>query len=115
MMNRSGAVPQSLRGIPGGFGGQQPQQQPQQSGRPVANRLTNGKLAPVNSVSGWSFGAGVPMGGGGGGSVPPGSARQLGGNISFAQSLSGSQPSTPLDLSHQGYLPLRRLAALSLC
>ncbi|KAK3379914.1 hypothetical protein B0T24DRAFT_613451 [Lasiosphaeria ovina] len=95
MMNRSGAVPQSLRGIPGGFGGQQPQQ----SGRPVANRLTNGKLAPVNSASGWGFSTGVPMGGGGGGSVPPGSARQLGGNISFAQSLSGSQPSTPLDLS----------------
>lgn len=27
-------------------------------------------------------------------------ARQLGGNISFAQSLSGSQPATPLDLSY---------------
>lgn len=37
----TGAVPQSLRGM-SGFGGQQ--QQPQQSGRGVANRLPNGKL-----------------------------------------------------------------------
>ncbi|KAK3390910.1 hypothetical protein B0H63DRAFT_466762 [Podospora didyma] len=97
MMNRPGAVPQSLRGITGGFGGQQ-QQQPQQTGRAVSNRLTNGKLAQaqVSNGSGWGFGS-MPMGGGA--SVPPGSARQLGGNVSFAQSLSGSQPATPLDLS----------------
>ncbi len=38
----AGAVPQSLRGIPGGFGGAQ---QPQQPGRTVSsNRLPNGKL-----------------------------------------------------------------------
>ncbi|KAK1729518.1 NOT2/NOT3/NOT5 family protein [Colletotrichum acutatum] len=45
--------------------------------------------------SGWAFGGGVPMGGAG----LPNQARQLGGNVSFAQSLSGSQPATPLDLS----------------
>ena len=50
-------------------------------------------------------GAGGGGGGGGGGNVPMGgaglqtSSRQLGGNLSFAQSLSGSQPSTPLDPS----------------
>jgi hypothetical protein len=36
----TGAVPQSLRGMPGAFGGQQ---QPQQ-GRSVSTRLPNGKL-----------------------------------------------------------------------
>lgn len=30
----------------------------------------------------------------------PNPNRQLGGNVSFAQSLSGSQPATPLDLSY---------------
>jgi CCR4-NOT transcription complex subunit 2 len=39
----------------------------------------------------------MPMGGAA--NVPPGAARQIGGNVSFAQSLSGSQPATPLDLS----------------
>ncbi|KAM7204492.1 CobW/HypB/UreG, nucleotide-binding domain containing protein [Naviculisporaceae sp. PSN 640] len=88
-------VPQTLRGsIPGGFG--QQQQQPQQPGRGVGNRLANGKLASVNP-SQWSFGPGAPMGGSSNG--PQGSARQLGGNVSFAQSLSGSQPPTPLDPS----------------
>ncbi|KAI1806139.1 hypothetical protein F4811DRAFT_511941 [Daldinia bambusicola] len=88
-MNRTGAVPQTLRGMPTGFGGQQ---QPQQPGRTVSNRLPNGKLA--NNGAGWAFG-GVPMGGAG----LQTSSRQLGGNLSFAQSLSGSQPATPLDLS----------------
>lgn len=46
--------------------------------------------------SGWAFGGGVPMGGAG----LQNPARQLGGNVSFAQSLSGSQPATPLDLSY---------------
>ncbi|EGO59076.1 hypothetical protein NEUTE1DRAFT_39773, partial [Neurospora tetrasperma FGSC 2508] len=83
-----GAVPQSLRGM-SGFGGQQ--QQPQQSGRGVANRLPNGKLGAVSGGSGWAFGSGMPMGGSPG--VPPGSARQLGGgNVSFAQSLNGRSP-----------------------
>ncbi|KAH7189462.1 uncharacterized protein B0J16DRAFT_339689 [Fusarium flagelliforme] len=91
-MNRPGAVPQSLRGMPGGFGGQQQQQPPQQPGRAGANRLPNGKLG--NNNSGWAFGGG-PMAGAG----PQNAGRQLGGNVSFAQSLSGSQPSTSLDLS----------------
>ncbi|EJT77727.1 hypothetical protein GGTG_02832 [Gaeumannomyces tritici R3-111a-1] len=90
-MNRPGAVPQSLRGMPGGFGGQP--QQPQQPGRAVSNRLPNGKLG--GNGSGWAFGAGIPMSSGG----LPNPSRQLGGNVSFAQSLSGSQPATPLDLS----------------
>ncbi|PTD04598.1 hypothetical protein HYE67_003310 [Fusarium culmorum] len=83
------AVPQTLRGMPGGFGGQQ---QPQQPGRAATNRLPNGKLG--NNNSGWAFG-GVPMAGAG----PQNAGRQLGGNVSFAQSLTGSQPSTSLDLS----------------
>ncbi|KAM5378737.1 hypothetical protein ACJZ2D_004373 [Fusarium nematophilum] len=74
--------------MPGGFGGQQ---QPQGAGR-GSNRLPNGKLA---NNAGWAFGGGVPMAGAG----PQTQGRQLGGNVSFAQSLSGSQPATPLDLS----------------
>ncbi|WYZ45263.1 hypothetical protein EsH8_VIII_000579 [Colletotrichum jinshuiense] len=92
-MNRPvGVAPQSLRGIPAGFGGQQQQQQP---GRTVSNRLPNGKIG--SNGSGWAFGGGVPMGGAG----LQNQARQLGGNVSFAQSLSGSQPATPLDLSSE--------------
>ncbi|KAK3318486.1 hypothetical protein B0H66DRAFT_557418 [Apodospora peruviana] len=94
-LSTTGTVPQSLRGMPGGFGGQQ--QQPQQSGRGASGRLPNGKLASVAGASGWAFGTGVPMSASTNG--PPGSARQMGGNISFAQSLSGSQPATPLDPS----------------
>ncbi|KAK0643612.1 hypothetical protein B0T16DRAFT_416277 [Cercophora newfieldiana] len=91
MMNRPGTGPQSHR-MPAGFGNQQ---QPQQSGRAVANRLQNGKLGSVNSAPGWGFGGGMPMSSA---SVQP-SARQLSG-VSFAQSLgSGSQPPTPLDPS----------------
>ena len=119
-----GAVPQTLRGMPGGFGGQQqqqqPQPQPQQPGRAGSSRLPNGKLGMIwdvrvdwavscsiagadwcamntaNNSSGWAFGGGVPMGAAG----LPNPNRQLGGNVSFAQSLSGSQPATPLDLSY---------------
>lgn len=39
--NTLGAVPQSVRGLPGGFGGQQQSQQPTRS---VAGRLPNGKM-----------------------------------------------------------------------
>ncbi|KAK7927157.1 CobW/HypB/UreG- nucleotide-binding domain-containing protein [Apiospora marii] len=49
----------------------------------------------ANNGGGWAFGAGMPMSGAG----LQNSSRQLGGNISFAQSLSGSSPATPLDLS----------------
>jgi hypothetical protein len=50
-----------------------------------------------NTNSGWAFG---------GGGAPMGNAnfqnqtRQMGGNLSFAQSLSGSQPAAPLDMSY---------------
>ncbi|KAG6004252.1 hypothetical protein E4U54_000570 [Claviceps lovelessii] len=90
-MNRPGPVPQAMRGMPGNFGGQQQNQQP---GRSVSSRIPNGKLA-TNNGSGWAFGGNVPMGGAG----FQNQVRQLGGNVSFAQSLSGSQPATPLDLS----------------
>ena len=60
----------------------------------MANKRVAG---PVGNGAGWGFGGGMPMGGSG--SVPPGAARQIGGNVSFAQSLAGSQPATPLDLS----------------
>ncbi|RCI09771.1 hypothetical protein L249_4056 [Ophiocordyceps polyrhachis-furcata BCC 54312] len=83
-------MPQTLRGMPGNFSGQP---QPQQQGRPVSNRLPNGKIA--NNSSSWAFGGGLPMGGAG----FPTQAHQLGGNLSFAQSLTGSQPATPLDLA----------------
>lgn len=51
---------------------------------------------PGSNSSGWAFGGGVPMGGSG----LQNPNRQLGGNVSFAQSLSGSSPATPLDLSY---------------
>ncbi|KAL7796596.1 hypothetical protein V8C37DRAFT_372336 [Trichoderma ceciliae] len=89
-MNRPGAVPQTLRGMPGSFGNQQQPQQPQQ-GRSASTRLPN-----VNNASGWAFNAAVPMGSA---AAFQNQARQIGGNVSFAQSLSGSQPATPLDLS----------------
>ncbi|KAI1175375.1 hypothetical protein F4777DRAFT_550482 [Nemania sp. FL0916] len=92
-MNRPGAVPQSLRGMPTGFGGQQ---QPQQPGRASSARLPNGKIA--NNAGGWAFGGNVPMGGAAGNNLQN-SSRQLGGNLSFAQSLGASQPATSLDLS----------------
>ncbi|KAG5997845.1 hypothetical protein E4U52_002708 [Claviceps spartinae] len=90
MMNRPGPVPQALRGMPGNFGGQHQNQQP---GRSVSSRIPNGKLA--NNGSGWAFGGNIPMGSAG----FQNQVRQLGGNVSFAQSLSASQPATPLDLS----------------
>ncbi|KAI0100624.1 hypothetical protein GGR51DRAFT_531919 [Nemania sp. FL0031] len=91
-MNRPGAVPQTLRGMPTGFGSQQ---QPQQPGRAGSNRLPNGKIA--NNAGGWAFGGNVPMGNAA--SSLQNSSRQLGGNLSFAQSLGASQPATSLDLS----------------
>ncbi|KAL2273207.1 hypothetical protein FJTKL_04877 [Diaporthe vaccinii] len=82
-----------MRGMPGGFGGGQ---QSQHAGRAGGNRLPNGKLAiPVNNASGWAFGGVGPMSSGG----IQNPTRQLGGSATFAQSLSGSTPATPLDLS----------------
>ncbi|KAM3503893.1 hypothetical protein MY10362_003924 [Beauveria mimosiformis] len=90
-----GGVPQTLRGMPGNFGGQQQQPQQQQN-RAVSSRLPNGKLG--NSNSGWAFSGAVPMGNNSNGGFQTPN-RQLGGGISFAQSLGGSQQAAPLDLS----------------
>ncbi|KAM3558686.1 hypothetical protein ARSEF4850_004482 [Beauveria asiatica] len=92
-----GGVPQTLRGMPGNFGGQQQQSQQQQN-RAVSSRLPNGKLASGNSNSGWAFSGAVPMGNNSNGGFQTPN-RQLGGGISFAQSLGGSQQAAPLDLS----------------
>ncbi|KAF1737327.1 General negative regulator of transcription subunit 2 [Beauveria bassiana] len=97
-MNRpGGGVPQTLRGMPGNFGGQQQQPQQQQN-RAVSSRLPNGKLASGNSNSSWAFSGAVPMGNNSNGGFQTPN-RQLGGGISFAQSLGGSQQAAPLDLS----------------
>lgn len=53
-------------------------------------------VGPVGNAQ-WAFGA-MPMGGGAN-VLPGGAGRQIGGNVSFAQSVAGSQPATPLDLS----------------
>ncbi|KAF3768053.1 hypothetical protein M406DRAFT_355820, partial [Cryphonectria parasitica EP155] len=50
---------------------------------------------PVNNGTGWAFGGVAPMGSGS--MQTP--TRQLGGAATFAQSLTGSTPATPLDLS----------------
>ncbi|KAK0751138.1 hypothetical protein B0T18DRAFT_401848 [Schizothecium vesticola] len=94
MMNRSGTGP--LRGMQGGFGGQQ---QPPSSGRAVSNRIPNGKMAAsqAGNGAGWSSYHGM-QGMGGANSVTQGSAR-LGGNATFAQSVSGSQSQASLDPS----------------
>ncbi|KAJ2979439.1 hypothetical protein NQ176_g3250 [Zarea fungicola] len=96
-MPATGAVPQTLRGMPGGFGGQQQQAQQQQN-RAVSSRLPNGKQALGNSNSGWAFSGGLPMGNSNNAGFST-QTRQLGGGVSFAQSLSGSQQSGSLDLS----------------
>lgn len=94
-MNRTGGVPQQLRNLQNGFPGQQ--QPPPQQVRAVSNRLPNGKMP--NNTSNWAFGSGMPAGSGAG--LPqPGRQQQMGGNLSFAQSVGGSQPATPLDPSY---------------
>ncbi|KAI0803993.1 CobW/HypB/UreG, nucleotide-binding domain-containing protein [Xylaria sp. FL0064] len=92
-LNAPRAVPQNLRGMPTGFGSQP--QPPQQPGRAGSNRLPNGKIA--NNAGGWAFGGSVPMGGGAASNLQN-PTRQLGGGLSFAQSL-GSQATASLDLS----------------
>lgn len=64
----------------------------------------------ANNASGWAFNAAVPMGG----AAFQNQARQLGGNVSFAQSLSGSQPATPLDLSYVLSIHLTSVDSLSI-
>ncbi|KAH8691345.1 NOT2 family protein [Talaromyces proteolyticus] len=87
-MNRPGPGPQALRGIPG-F----PQQQQAQARNAslVSARLPNGKIGTSGN---WNFG--LPMGAPG---LPSHQQRNIGTMGTFAQSLGGSQPATPLDLS----------------
>ncbi|OAT11943.1 NOT2 family protein [Blastomyces gilchristii SLH14081] len=92
-MNRPGPGQQPLRGM-SGFPAQQ-QQQPQT--RPtnpslVSTRLPNGK---IGTAANWGFG--LPMGGAPG--LQSNQQRTVNAMNSFAQSISGSQPATPLDLS----------------
>ncbi|CAK7228181.1 transcriptional regulator [Sporothrix curviconia] len=55
-----------------------------------------------SNATGWAFGSGIPLAGSGAGGLQnTRPQQQMGGNISFAQSLGGSQPATPLDLSSQ--------------
>ncbi|CAL3969807.1 unnamed protein product, partial [Diplocarpon coronariae] len=88
-MNRPAIGPQTIRGMPNGFGAQQQISQ----NRNVANRLPpGGKMAGNGST--WGFG-GVPMG-----SAGLGNPRSNNPMTSFAQTIGGSsQPATPLDLS----------------
>ncbi|EED20619.1 NOT2 family protein [Talaromyces stipitatus ATCC 10500] len=88
-MNRPGPGPQPLRGMPG-FPSQQQAQA--RNASMATSRLPNGK---IGSNANWNFG--LPMG------AAPGlqnhQQRNIGSMGSFAQSLGGSQPATPLDLS----------------
>ncbi|KAF8863231.1 NOT2 family protein-like protein [Acephala macrosclerotiorum] len=90
-MNRPVVGPQSLRGLPNGFPGQQ--QIPQN--RSVSSRLPpSGKMASNGST--WAFGGGIPMGSAG----LENRRANNGPMTSFAQTIGGSsQPQTPLDLS----------------
>ncbi|MCJ1252549.1 hypothetical protein MMC24_000355 [Lignoscripta atroalba] len=84
------AGPQPLRGLPGYPG----QQAPQNRNTPLGSgRLQNGKLGNVPS---WGFG--LPANGAPGLPTPQGRT-PVGASTSFAQTIGGSQPSTPLDLS----------------
>ncbi|RFU28277.1 hypothetical protein B7463_g8050, partial [Scytalidium lignicola] len=108
-MNRPGVGPQQLRGMPAGFGGQQ--QIPQT--RNMTSRLPpSGKMATNGGT--WTFGAGVPIGGGvgsGGGGLPN-SRPNNPPMTSFAQTIGGPSQQAPLDplefpsLSNQSQQPL---------
>ncbi|KAE8146090.1 NOT2 family protein [Aspergillus avenaceus] len=88
-MNRPGPGPQPLRGM-SGFPAQQ---QAQARNATLASaRLPNGKLG---SGAAWNFN--LPVSGTPG--IQTNQQRNMGNISSFAQSLSGSQPATPLDLS----------------
>ncbi|KAI1877449.1 hypothetical protein JX265_003457 [Neoarthrinium moseri] len=63
---------------------------------PPAEFETDAVADIANNGSGWAFGGSVPLSGAAG---LQNSSRQLGANLSFAQSLSASHPGTPLDLS----------------
>ncbi|ELR07512.1 hypothetical protein VC83_02105 [Pseudogymnoascus destructans] len=89
-MNRPGAAPQSLRGLPNGFSSQQQSIGPS---RNAPARMVNGKMTPSNGAT-WAFG-GVPMGTAG----LPSQRQTTAPMTSFAQSIGSSQPAAPLDMS----------------
>ncbi|KFZ22872.1 hypothetical protein V502_02665 [Pseudogymnoascus sp. VKM F-4520 (FW-2644)] len=89
-MNRPGAAPQSLRGLPNGFSSQQQSIGPS---RNAPARMVNGKMTPSNGAT-WAFG-GVPMGTAG----LPAQRQSTAPMTSFAQSIGSSQPAAPLDMS----------------
>ncbi|KAL4943327.1 hypothetical protein BDV06DRAFT_190279 [Aspergillus oleicola] len=88
-MNRPGPGPQPLRAM-SGFPAQQQAQA--RNATMASSRLPNGK---ISSGANWNFN--LPMGGTPG--VQGNQQRNIGTMGTFAQSLSGSQPATPLDLS----------------
>ncbi|KAJ6088776.1 hypothetical protein N7486_010037 [Penicillium sp. IBT 16267x] len=88
-MNRPGPGPQPLRGM-SGFPA--PQQAHARNATLASTRLPNGKLG---GAANWNFNlpvSGTPT-------LQTNQQRNMGTMGSFAQSLSGSQPATPLDLS----------------
>ncbi|KAJ5914373.1 hypothetical protein N7504_003256 [Penicillium tannophilum] len=88
-MNRPGSGPQPLRGM-SGFPA--PQQAQARNATLASARLPNGKLG---GAANWNFNlpvSGTPT-------LQTNQQRNMGTMGSFAQSLSGSQPATPLDLS----------------
>ncbi|KAL2831903.1 hypothetical protein BJY01DRAFT_239960 [Aspergillus pseudoustus] len=89
-MNRPGPGPQPLRAM-SGFPAQQQAQA--RNATLASTRLTNGKMS---SGTNWNFN--LPVSGTPGG-IQGNQQRNIGTMGTFAQSLSGSQPSTPLDLS----------------
>ncbi|KAL4797061.1 hypothetical protein BDV19DRAFT_359622 [Aspergillus venezuelensis] len=88
-MNRPGPGPQPLRAM-SGFPAQQQAQA--RNATMASSRLPNGKMS---SGANWNFN--LPMSGTPG--VQGNQQRNIGTMGTFAQSLSGSQPATPLDLS----------------
>ncbi|KAL1992126.1 hypothetical protein VTN49DRAFT_4158 [Thermomyces lanuginosus] len=88
-MHRPGPGPQPLRGM-SGFPGQQPAQA--RNATLASSRVPNGK---IGQGANWNFN--LPMGGAPG--LHGHQQRNLGQMGSFAQSVGGSQPATPLDLS----------------
>ncbi|KAL3488692.1 NOT2 family protein [Aspergillus germanicus] len=89
-MNRPGPGPQPLRAM-SGFPAQQQAQA--RNATLASTRLPNGK---ISSGANWNFN--LPVSGTPGG-IQGNQQRNIGTMGTFAQSLSGSQPSTPLDLS----------------
>ncbi|WEW59717.1 hypothetical protein PRK78_005197 [Emydomyces testavorans] len=90
-MNRPGPGQQPFRGI-SGFPAQQ--QQAARSSNPslLSSRMPNGK---IGGAATWGFGGPI----GGAPSIQNNQQRTVNTMNTFAQSVGGSQPATPLDLS----------------